>query len=219
MNKGFLSIFLGLSLCLSAGAQSLYFPVSILEGGSIKESDPIQSFSYEFENISGKPLRISSLRTNCSCSSATCSSDLIQPGEKASIILKYSPKGRSGSFDSKVYVYTDQSEEVESILSLRIRVVDDSPYPYRMGPYALQTKEIVFQKGKRAKARIGYRKVSDQASELKLRQDFLPPFLKAKLGKESILVEYKPDKAHSSGEYPLYLECKEKQTKVIIKVK
>ena len=219
MNKGFLSIFLGLSLCLSAGAQILYFPVSVLEGGSIKESDPIQGFSYEFENISGKPLRISSLRTNCSCSSATCSADLIQPGEKASIILKYSPKGRSGSFDSKVYVYTDQSEEVESILSLRIRVVDDSPYPYRMGPYALQTKEIVFQKGKRAKSRIGYRKVSDQASELKLRQDFLPPFLKAKLGKESILVEYKPDKTFSGGEYPLYLECKEKQTKVIIKVK
>ena len=219
MNKGFLSIFLGVSLCLSAGAQSLYFPVSVLEGGSIKESDPIQSFSYEFENISGKPLRISSLRTNCSCSSATCSADLIQPGEKASIILKYSPKGRSGSFDSKVYVYTDQSEEVESILSLRIRVVDDSPYPYRMGPYALQTKEIVFQKGKRAKSRIGYRKVSDQASELKLIQDFLPPFLKAKLGKESILVEYKPDKTSSGGEYPLYLECKEKQTKVIIKVK
>ena len=219
MKRGLLSIVAALSVCLNAGAQSLFFPSTVQEGGSIKESDPVQSFYYEFENVSAAPVRIEALRTNCSCTSASSSAELIQPGEKGTISLKYSPEGRSGSFDTKVYVYTDRSSEPEVTLSLRIRVVDDSPYPYRMGPYALQTKEVVFQAGKKAKAEILYRQISEGAAPLTLRSDFLCPELKASIKKDRIIVEYKPKKNSSTGEYPLFLESKEKQTKVIIKIK
>ncbi|MGN1225743.1 MAG: DUF1573 domain-containing protein [Candidatus Cryptobacteroides sp.] len=219
MKKGLLSIVAALSVCLSAGAQSLYFPNSVQEGGSIKEGDPVQSFIYEFENVSPAPVKIIALRTNCSCTSASSSAEIIQPGEKGTVTLRYSPEGRSGSFDTKVYVYTDRSTEPENTLSLRIRVVDDSPYPYRMGPYALQTKEVVFQAGKKAKAEILYRKLSQDAAPLSLRSDFLCPELKANVKKDRIIVEYRPKGKKSTGEYPLFIESKEKQTKVIIKIK
>ncbi|MGN0201550.1 MAG: DUF1573 domain-containing protein [Candidatus Cryptobacteroides sp.] len=195
----------------------LQFRSLTLDGGTLKEDDEPVEYVFGFTNTSSGTVVITKVRTDCSCLSAKVQERSIAPGESGNIVLSYSPHGRNGSFLSKAYVHTDRSPQVEAVLTLKIKVEDDSPYPYRMGRYALGTKEIVFESGRAAKAPVAFRALSEDAPGMQLRDQFLPDGLKAVLQKDCITIEY--DGKTKKGEYPLYIEAGERQTKVTIRIK
>lgn len=195
----------------------LQFNTLLVDGGTLREDGGQREYVFGFRNISPRPVVITKIRTDCSCLGAESSRREIAPGDSASVRLRYSPHGRSGSFLSKAYVHTSESEAVEAVLTLKIRVVDDSPYPYRMGMYALSAKEVAFSAGTPGAAGVDFRRTSASAPQLTARDQFLPEGVKAVLKNDSISIEY--DGTAGKGEYPLFLESGDRQTKITIRIK
>ncbi|MGN0195684.1 MAG: DUF1573 domain-containing protein [Candidatus Cryptobacteroides sp.] len=234
MKRGLLVLLTGLSAAAVAAAQIkvldmdsiavretqskvLKFNTLLVDGGTLREDGGPREYVFGFRNISQKPVVITKIRTDCSCLRAESIRREIAPGDSAAVRLGYSPHGRSGSFLSKAYVHTSESDEVEAVLTLKIRVVDDSPYPYRMGMYALSSKEAVFDAGTPGAAGVGLRRTSASAPLLTLRAQFLPEGVKAVLKNDCISIEY--DGTAGKGEYPLFLESGDRQAKITIRIK
>lgn len=234
MKRGLLVLLTGLFAAATAAAQIkildidslavretpskvLQFNTLLVDGGTLREDGGPGEYVFGFRNISQKPVVITKIRTDCSCLGAECTRREIAPGDSAAVRLRYSPRGRSGSFLSKAYVHTSESDEVEAVLKLKIRVVDESPYPYRMGLYALSAKEVVFSAGTPGAEGVELRRTSASAPKLSARDQFLPQGVKAVLKNDCISIEY--DGTAGKGEYPLYLESGDRQTKITIRIK
>lgn len=211
---------------LHAQQPALLFESSSLNAGTVAEDSGIHNYIFEFQNISSDTLTITKVSSNCHCTTARCNLNKIAPSQKAKIAVNYDPRGHSGSFERKIYVYSDRMDAPEAVLKLKIAVEDRSGLPYRLGVFALESKQIVFEEGKKESASIKLKNLSSSEAALKLECAFLPKGIEAKLDKEQFRaleegsLKVSCNKKLAKGEYPLYLENgKEKQTKVTIIIK
>jgi hypothetical protein len=117
--------------------------------GVIYETDSPLAVEYHFVNVSGKPVSITRITTNCGCTVAEIGDSLVSPGEKGTIRIKFNPRRRSGTVDTNSFVYTSlSSKEPVAKLTLLGNVIDNDEWnhlPCRMGMLKLKRKEVAFE--------------------------------------------------------------------------
>ena len=134
---------------LPNGAAVLRFEALQKDFGVIYETDSPLAVDYHFVNVSGKPVAITRIATNCGCTVAEVGDSLLSPGEKGIIRIKFNPRRRSGTVDTNSFVYTSlSSKEPVARLTLLGNVIDNDEWnhlPCRMGALKLKRKDVAFE--------------------------------------------------------------------------
>ncbi len=116
--------------------------------GAVYDSDSLQTVCFKFKNITDSSVTITKVTTTCGCLAAKVLHRVIEPGEAGEIIATFDPRGKGGTFDSNLFVYTDKSGNLPvSKLTVYANVLgsDEWDYlPYNMGKLRLKRKEISF---------------------------------------------------------------------------
>ncbi|MDD4756797.1 MAG: DUF1573 domain-containing protein [Prolixibacteraceae bacterium] len=116
--------------------------------GSFKESDGIQTTSFEFTNKGSVPLVINAVTASCGCTSPKWTKEPVPPGEKGSIEVSYNPSHRPGSFNKSVMVRSNASNGT-TVLRITGQVEEREKtlaelYPRQIGALRAKTNHISF---------------------------------------------------------------------------
>ena len=134
---------------MSDGDNVLRFEALQQDFGVIYEDGSPLTVEFPFINVSGKPVSITRIKTNCGCAAAEFGDSLIESGEKGVIRMVFNPRRRSGTVDTNVFVYISLSDkEPVAKLTLLGNVIDNNEWnhlPCRMGALKLKRKEIAFE--------------------------------------------------------------------------
>lgn len=77
---------------------------TVYDFGKIKESDGAATHRFVFRNTGGEPFVVLGAVGRCGCTNASYSKKEIAPGDTASVVVKFNPTGRSGTFKQRVTV-------------------------------------------------------------------------------------------------------------------
>lgn len=92
------------------GAQ-IKFDTSTYHFGQIAEGDSV-SYIYTFENTGNEPLIISKIGVTCGCTQPKTPEKPIMPGEKGEIPVTFNSKGKSGTVNKTITVYSNANESM-----------------------------------------------------------------------------------------------------------
>lgn len=167
---------------MQGGDNVLRFENLLQDFGVIYETDSPLAVEYHFVNVSGKPVSITRITTNCGCTATEIGDSLLSPGEKGVIRIKFNPRRRSGTVDTNTFVYTSLSSKTPvAKLTLLGNVIDNDEWnhlPCRMGMLKLKRKEVVFEPvkaGTNQQQRIPCANVG--TVPLRLSSELLPSFV------------------------------------------
>lgn len=117
--------------------------------GVVYADEAPRNVGFTFTNVSGSPVRITRVTTNCGCTAPQLSDSLLNPGENACLNVAYNPRGRSGTVDTDIFVYTSLSDrEPFARFTLLGNVVDNDEWshlPFAMGKLKVKRKEVSFE--------------------------------------------------------------------------
>lgn len=203
---------------LSPAAKNLKFDVLHIEADPMGEDDGIKTFVYRFENIGNETVTIKRIVTTCTCVTAVCRKEIIQPKDSSEIEVRYNPKGHPGKFDRKVFVYTDDSQMPAAILRLSVDVERGKDmaglYPVSMGSIRLRRKEMTIIRGVATVEKCPFVNLSGKPLRLECEKAMLPPCLSfgtrpavVPAGAEGeIVIEYDPSKGGDRDKMPVMLK-------------
>jgi len=77
---------------------------TVFDFGMIKEADGDVCHRFTFRNTGKEPFVVLGATGKCGCTNASYSKEEIAPGDTASVVVKFNPKGRSGTFKQRVTV-------------------------------------------------------------------------------------------------------------------
>lgn len=167
---------------MQGGDDVLRFEALLQDFGVIYETDSPLTVEYHFVNVSGKPVVITRITTNCGCTATEIGDSLLSPGEKGVVRIKFNPRRRSGTVDTNAFVYTSlSSKEPVAKLTLLGNVIDNDEWnhlPCRMGMLKVKRKEVSFEPVKAGTApqqRIPCANVG--TVPLRLSSELLPAFV------------------------------------------
>ena len=167
---------------MQGGDNVLRFENLLQDFGVIYETDSPLAVEYHFVNVSGMPVSITRITSNCGCTATEIGDSLLSPGEKGVIRIKFNPRRRSGTVDTNTFVYTSLSSKTPvAKLTLLGNVIDNDEWnhlPCRMGMLKLKRKEVVFEPVKAGTApqqRIPCANVG--TVPLRLSSELLPSFV------------------------------------------
>lgn len=83
--------------------------------GKVAEEAGTVSCEFKFTNTGTKPLLIQDIRTTCGCTTPSYTKDPVLPGGEGIIKVTYSTRGRVGTIDKKVTVFTNEPDKVYSL--------------------------------------------------------------------------------------------------------
>ena len=110
---------------LDGGDSILSFGTKVIDFGTVYETDTARFFSFPFRNVSKEKVVVRNISANCGCIHSFCDKYEIEPGEEGCLFVKFSPKGRSGTVDKNIFVYTSLSDRTPVVkLTLLGNVVD-----------------------------------------------------------------------------------------------
>ena len=101
--------------------------------GTIREDDGPVSHRFILRNAGDKPFHIVGAHPTCGCTTATHSSQVIAPGDTASVLVTYNPQRREGVFCQRVAVTTDSRSRINylfvkgNVVSSRQRIEKEFP--------------------------------------------------------------------------------------------
>lgn len=115
--------------------------------GIIKEDDGTVTHRFDFKNVSNEPISIISASGRCNCTTAYYNSQTINPGDTASIVVRFDPTLRPGKFNQRVVVRTTASSTpyylfVKGEVSQSLRRLTRE-FPYGKGFLHFATDTIV----------------------------------------------------------------------------
>ncbi len=84
----------------------IVFDKTLHDFGEIREGDK-PTHTFEFRNTLQKPVKLTSVRASCGCTTPQYTTDEVGPGERGSIDVAYSSKGRVGKFTKSITVRHD----------------------------------------------------------------------------------------------------------------
>lgn len=190
---------------LAENAAMLSFDRQYIEAEPMTEDDAPKQFRYKFKNVSDSPVNIRQVTSSCSCAPATSDQNTVLPGDEASVIVTYYPKGHPGRFERKIFLYTEDYSLPTAILKLSVNVnsgADQSGlYKETMGKIRLRSREVKVQAGRNSVERLKFLNVSGNDLKLQVDRMLLPPCLQFRTepevvgdGKEGeIVVTFNPD--------------------------
>ena len=126
------------------GAEAMRFERTQIDAGHIGEDDTPPGYTFKWHNAGTAPLVITRVQTTCGCAAATYGRQPVRAGGEGTVTVTYHPKGHPGSFDRRIFVYTQLSDKMPTaILHLTGTVIaserTDGDYPYAMGIECLNT--------------------------------------------------------------------------------
>lgn len=129
------------------GGRAMRFERTLVDAGQIGEDDTPRSYTYPWRNDGDTPLVITRIRTTCGCAVATWSREPVRPGGEGTVRVTYHPKGHPGSFQRKIFVFTQLSDKLPSaVLELTGHVLPSvlptADYPYGMGSLLLKQNAV-----------------------------------------------------------------------------
>ena len=103
-------ILIALLISVAVQAQQLK-PLRFLEDihdfGYVEQEGGPVIYSFQFMNISNRPVKILTVQASCGCTTPDWSKDAIAPGANGFIQASFDPKGRPGYFNKSLTVTTD----------------------------------------------------------------------------------------------------------------
>lgn len=163
---------------LSRDSASVSFETRHIVAERMTEDDAPKTFTYEFTNVGRSKLEIKRLVSTCSCAQAICTKKVVAPGEKASVIVTYNPKGHPGRFERKIFVYTQEGDAPAAVLKLSVDVENSmdisGQYPVSMGKIRLKRRTVRFNEGSDAVERLKFINVSGRVLRFDCDRAFLP---------------------------------------------
>lgn len=135
----------------TVGADQMAFEgEGVVEIGAVSEDLPQWSGSIGWTNKGPKPLAITRVQSTCSCVKATFGKRPIGSGERGVIEVSFVPKGRIGSVEQRLMVYTTLSDtHPTAIVHLRGRVTPSADptglYQHSCGPLLMMQRAVSFE--------------------------------------------------------------------------
>lgn len=163
---------------LSRDSASVSFETRHIVAERMTEDDAPKTFTYEFTNVGRSKLEIKRLVSTCSCAQAICTKKVVAPGEKASVMVTYNPKGHPGRFERKIFIYTQEGDAPAAVLKLSVDVENSmdisGQYPVSMGKIRLKRRAVRFNEGADAVERLKFINVSGRVLRFDCDRAFLP---------------------------------------------
>ena len=203
---------------LSSDSSSLSFDTRHINADPMKEDDAPKTFRFEMTNSGDSLAKVLRLQTTCSCVTATVSQNLLNPGEKTTVTVRYNPKGHWGRFEHKVFIYTQPGNAPAAVLKLTLDVASASDksgmYQVHMGSIGLRTSEVVFQKGTPSVENLNFINMGTEPLKLECEKMFLPGCLKFETRPETVaageegvmIIRYEPAGEPERDQVPLILK-------------
>ncbi|NLR90261.1 MULTISPECIES: DUF1573 domain-containing protein [Flammeovirga] len=140
------SIFFGMSN--SYGQGKIQFEKTVHDFGDINEEDGDAKVIFDFTNNGNKPLKLTSVKASCGCTTPNWSTDPVAAGGKGFIEVSYSTKNRPGTFNKTISVRTDGQPQV-LLLTIKGNVIPRPKgpkdwYPMEIGNVRFKTTHLVF---------------------------------------------------------------------------
>lgn len=201
----------------SSDSAAFRFLSKSIDAGMMNETDSPKDFRYEFTNVGKETLHINHIRTTCSCVTAVIDKHNVAPGETARITARYNPKGHPGTFERRIFVYTEDISRPAAVLKLTARIETESEfsdYPVQMGQLRLRRNEVSFTKGKKAVETIRVVNDGDRTLSLDCERMFLPSCITFEISPENLprgqkgelQIFYNPDKGGENSNLKLILK-------------
>lgn len=95
----------------SLSEQSLYFNDYEYDFGEIPYETQV-SHSFLLKNMSHDDISILSVSSSCRCTSTTWTEGSISSMKEGAVVVHFSPKGKTGSFKEKIFVYFSNNERI-----------------------------------------------------------------------------------------------------------
>lgn len=163
---------------LAPNSNALEFDRLHITAEPMTEDDSPESFTYTFRNQSQSSLTVSRIVSTCSCVRAACDRTVVAPGEYATVRVTYDPKGHPGSFERRIFVYTDENIQPSATLRLSVQVSSGADksgqFPVDMGKIRLRSKEVKASANGRSVETLVYMNVSDAPVTLRCEEMLLP---------------------------------------------
>ncbi len=100
----------------------LSFKISKVYFGNIYEGDTLR-YTYHFTNTGNLPLKIINVNASCGCTTPEWSKELVQPGEKGFVKIKFDSQGRTGLNSKTVTIYAN-TLPIDNQVSFRVNVME-----------------------------------------------------------------------------------------------
>ena len=175
---------------LAPNSNALEFDRLHITAEPMTEDDTPESFTYTFRNKSQSSLTVSRIVSTCSCVQATCDRKVVAPGEYATVKVVYDPKGHPGSFERKIFIYTDEYIQPSATLRLSVKVSSGADksgqFPVDMGKIRLRSKEVKVSAKGRSVETLVYMNVSDAPLTLRCEDMLLPDCLQFRSEPETV---------------------------------
>jgi hypothetical protein len=86
--------------------------------GTLKEEEEKAEHVFKFKNTTNQPIKLTSVRASCGCTTPKWTTDIIQPNQTGEVSTKYGTTGRPGAFTKSITVIAakvnPQTGEVDS---------------------------------------------------------------------------------------------------------
>lgn len=159
--------------------------------GTFKESDGVQTATFEFTNQGTAPLILNNVSASCGCTAPDWTRQPVPPGGKGTIRLAYDPANRPGAF-SKTATVQSNAETPMVILTISGRVEERARtlaelYPRQIGDLRAERNHISFPTIRQTETRTEQMELvndTDKPVSVGFRQ--LPPHIKATVQPETI---------------------------------
>lgn len=142
-----LTIILLCLLSLPSMADGLEFDSYSWDFGKILEKDGIVSHTFVVTNTSKKDVQITNAVPSCSCTWVTFPKEVIHPGEKGEVEVKYTPSGAVGKVFRDIQIYDYDNKCIAMLeFTADVEPADRSipeRYPYTLSPFFYTNLHIV----------------------------------------------------------------------------
>jgi hypothetical protein len=159
--------------------------------GSFKESDGVQTATFEFTNQGTVPLILNNVNASCGCTAPDWTRQPVPPGGKGSIKLAYNPANRPGAF-SKTATVSSNAETPMVVLTISGRVEERQrtiaeQYPREIGELRAERNHISFPTIKQSEVKTeNLELVNDTDKPVVVGFRQLPPHIKATVQPQTI---------------------------------
>lgn len=213
----------------------LFDSEGIIEVGTISEDLAEWKGSIGWQNLAPKAVAITRIQSSCGCLKASFDKRPTASGKRGTIEVRFVPKGRIGSVEQRLFVYTTLSEKhPTAIVRLKGKVTPSADqsgnYAHSCGELLLMQRQVTFEGESKQTERIAV--MNGGSSPLTVTHDkrlthpalkaYTEPATLAPHEQGDLVVEYDPTK--KSKHLPLlYLHGlniapRERQISVVVKV-
>lgn len=194
MNKRFgILLIVSTLVTITAWAQKpvITFEEKTFDFGTINESDGKATHVFEFSNTGSTALLVQRVNASCGCTTPEWTKTPIEPGKKGEITVTYNPAGRPGAFTKAITVYSNASNEVESLLIKGTVNSSSAPamnnYPIQIGDLKVKTKTVLLNNVSKGNTKTNTMLIMNGSkSKMSVSLADVPVYLKAEV-KPSVL--------------------------------